>query len=137
MAEPCSARTLDADDHLPAIDVLDLETDDLTGAPAGAVADAEQEPVARIVGHRQQAPRLILAEDQRHLLRLLDELHLGQQIEATQRDAEQKAQAGHRVEDARFQHDVRLRVIALTRVSLRCSWKLRRSSARGAHRASA
>ncbi len=75
--------------------MLDLQPDHLARTQTGAVAEAEQQPVAHVVAHRQQAAGLILAEDERHLLRLLDEIHLGQQIEASQRDAEQKAQARH------------------------------------------
>jgi hypothetical protein len=83
------------DDHLRAVDMLDLEPHDLARTQSGAIAKAQQQTVPERAGHRQQAFRLVLIEDHRNLLRLLDVVDLEREIVPPQRHAEQEAQARH------------------------------------------
>ena len=85
----------DVDDHLRAVDVLDLEPDDFAGAQAGAVAEAQHQPVAQAPAIASSRFASSWTQDQRNLLRLLEVENLGRQIVPAQRDAEQEAQPGH------------------------------------------
>jgi hypothetical protein len=86
---------LDVDHHLGAVDVLHPQPQDLARPQSGAVTEAQKQAVAQRVGHRQEAPGLVLAERERHLLRLVEMIDLGRQIVPAQRHPEQEAQARH------------------------------------------
>ena len=61
---------VDADHHLGAVDVADLERHHLGGAQAAAVGKAQQQPVLEAGSGVEQAPDLLGAEHERDLLRL-------------------------------------------------------------------
>src|SRR5215470_1273177 len=86
---------LNANDLLRAVDMLDLEPDDLAGTQAAAVAKAEQHADLEVVGDGQKPLRLIRAHHQRNLLRLPDVVDLGSKVQPPQRHAKQKPQPGH------------------------------------------
>src|SRR3974377_466925 len=56
-------RLLDPDDVLRGVDVLDLEADDLADAQAGPIGEAQQDADVEAACHREEAPRLLLAQD--------------------------------------------------------------------------
>src|SRR5258705_10063109 len=59
---------LDTNDLLSTVDMLDLQSDDLAGAQATTIAEAEQDSDLEAAGDGQQAPRLIRAHHLRDLL---------------------------------------------------------------------
>src|SRR5436190_444211 len=85
----------DADDALRLVDVADLEPDGLAGTQTAAVTESEQHADLGVLRHRQQALHLEWAHNQRDLLRLFDVIDLGREIQAPQRDAEQKPHSRH------------------------------------------
>ena len=70
-------------------------------------------------GHGQQPFGLVLVQDQRQLLRLLDVVDLGREIVPPQRDAEQESHPRHGA----------IAIADANPLSARCSWKRRTSSA--------
>ena len=64
---------LDADHHALAVDVADLERDDLGSAQARAIGDAQRRLVLEPGRRLQQARHLLGAQHHRQLARLVDE----------------------------------------------------------------
>src|SRR3984885_6086130 len=71
-----SLGLLDPNDLLRAVDMLDLQPDHLAGTQAAAIAETEQHANLEVAGDRQQAPGLVLAHDERDLLRLAEVINL-------------------------------------------------------------
>src|SRR5215468_800429 len=86
---------LNANDLLRAVDMLDLEPDDLAGTQAAAIAKAEQHADLEVVGDGQKPFRLIRAHHERNLLRFPDVVDLGSKVQPPQRHAKQEPQPGH------------------------------------------
>src|SRR5258705_2701573 len=86
---------LDPNDLLRPVDMLDLEPYHLAGAQAAAIAETEQHADLEAAGDGQQAPRLVLAHDERELLRLTEVIDLGGKIQSPQRHPEHEPQPGH------------------------------------------
>ena len=83
---------LDADDHPLAVDVGDLERDDLGGAQARAVGHAQRclvlEPRRRV----EQPRHLLRAQHHRQLARLVDERRMFDDLVALEGDPEKEPQ---------------------------------------------
>src|SRR5262245_58343365 len=86
---------LDPNDVLRAIDILDLQSDHLAGAQAGAIAETKQHAGLRIAGNRQQSLDLVRAHHQRNLLRRTDVINLSREVEPPQRHTQQEPHPGH------------------------------------------
>src|SRR5262252_3151644 len=86
---------LNANDFLGAVDMLDLQTDHLTGTQAAAVAKTEQHADLEVLSDGKKPFRLVRAHHERNLLRLSDVVDLGSKVEPAQRHAKQKPQPGH------------------------------------------
>ena len=65
----------DADDALGTVDIAHPEANDLAGAQAAAVPQSKDNANLEAPRHRQQAPGLVRAHDDRDLLRLLDVIY--------------------------------------------------------------
>src|SRR4029453_2238903 len=86
---------LDPNDPLSAVDMLDLQPDDLAGAQATTIAEAEQDADLEAAGDGQKPPHLVRAHHLRDLLGLADVIDLGGEIQSPQRHAKQEAYPGH------------------------------------------
>lgn len=87
---------LDSQRHALAVDVADLEGDDLADAQARAVGNRHRRLVLEVRGGGDQARRLLAAQHHWQGARHLNVLHLGQQLRATESDVEEQTQAGDR-----------------------------------------
>ena len=90
-------RLHDADDILFAVDVADLETDDLARAQTASVGQRQHHARLQPWRHGQDAPDLIAAQHKGHLDWLPEVEHLGRQVMPAQGDPEQKLDPGHRL----------------------------------------
>ena len=86
----------DAQRHALAVDVGDLQADDLARAQAGAIGQRQRGMVLQVRDRSEQPSNLILAEHHGQGLRHSHGLNLGQQLAAAQRDLEEELQAGER-----------------------------------------
>ncbi len=92
---------LDADDHPGAVDVGDLERDDLGRAQSRAVSDAQRRLVLEAGRRIQEARHLLRAQDDRQPPRLLDEGEFDDDLRLAQRHREKKPQCRQGVIDRR------------------------------------
>ena len=90
---------LDPDDHAGAVDVGDLERDDLRGAQARPVGHAQRRPVLEARRRLQQARDLLGAQHDRQPPGLPDERHVDHDIGLAQRHHEEKPQRRQAVID--------------------------------------
>src|SRR6476660_1409082 len=81
---------LDPNDLLRAVDMLDPQPDHLAGAQAAAIAETEQHADLEAARDRQQAACLVLAHDERNLLRFTDVVDLGGKVQPPQRHTKQE-----------------------------------------------
>src|SRR5208282_294466 len=88
-------RLHDADDHLLTVDVARPQPRHLAGPQPAAIGESQHRARFQARRHGENTPDLLRAQYRRQLLRLLDVPHLGRQIVATQRDAQQEAHPGH------------------------------------------
>ena len=84
-----------ADNLLRAVDVAHGEPRYLAGAQATAVADRQHGACLEARRHRQDAFDLVGTEDDGNLLRLLQMVDLGGEIEPSQRDLQKEFHPGH------------------------------------------
>src|SRR5882672_8977540 len=93
---------LDANDHLLAVDVGDLERDDLGGAQAGAVGHAQRRLVLEPGCGIEQPRHFLRAEHHRQLARLVNEMRVLDDIVAPESDPEKETQRRYRLVDGRY-----------------------------------
>ena len=91
----------DAQNHARTVDVRDLQVRDFRDAQAGAVGDAEDgaELWPRRRGH--QSCRFLLGQDDRQLLRLLDDTQILAKLGPVAGECEEEPQRRHRAVDRR------------------------------------
>ena len=90
---------LDADHHSGGVEVADLEIDQFGDAQSGGVTGAQYDLVFEAGSGGEQAGNLVLAQDHRQLLGLLDVGDGGDQIVARCGDAVEESQCGERLVD--------------------------------------
>ena len=86
----------DAQRHALAVDVADLERDDLAGAQACAVGNRQRRLVLEVGDGPDQAGDFISTEHHRQRLRHAHRTRLGHQLPVAKRDAEEELQPGQR-----------------------------------------
>src|SRR6266851_3850756 len=92
---------LDADDHAGAVDVANLERDDLRGAQSRPIGNAQLCLVFEARRSIQEAGYLLRAQHDWQPPRLPDERQVGHELRLAQRHHEQEPQRGHGVVDGR------------------------------------
>ena len=80
--------------HALAVDVADLDRDDLADAKAGAIGQRQSHLMLQVSSAQQQARHLRATEHDGQPLRHPHRLHLGHQLTAVQRDVKEESQAG-------------------------------------------
>ena len=83
---------LDAQHHALAVDVRDLQRDDLGDAQAGAIGDAERGLVLDAGRRLQEARDLLGAQDDRQLARLMHDRQMPGRVGAIERHGEEEPQ---------------------------------------------
>jgi len=98
---------LDANDHLLAVDVGDLERDHLGGAQAGALGHAQRRLVLEPGCGIEQPRHFLRAEHHRQLARLVNEMRVLDDIVAPERDPEKETQCRDGLVDGRYTNAAR------------------------------
>jgi hypothetical protein len=88
-------RLDDPNDHLCAIDVIRLKSNDLACTQTTAIAEGEHDVGLEFARHGEQPLGLFPAHGEGQLLRLFEVVDLGCEIVPPQRDAEQEPHSGH------------------------------------------
>ena len=101
---------LDANDHLLAVDVGDLERDHLGGAQAGAVGYAQRRLVLQPRRGIEQPRHFLGAQHHRQLAGLVDERGVLDDIVAPERDPEKETQRRYGLVDGRYTNAARRQV---------------------------
>jgi hypothetical protein len=86
---------IDPDQHPGAVDIADLERDDLGGAQASAVGDAQGRLVFEAWSRRQQPGHLFRAQHHRQPSGIAGEHDVFRDVAPSQRDLEEEAQRRH------------------------------------------
>lgn len=120
----------DANDHALAVDIGDLQRDDLVGTQARAIGHAECrlvfEPRCRI----EQPRHFLNAQHHRQLARLVDEMGVFDDLVTPQRDLEEEPQSRDRLVDGRHADAARCEMELIAAHVLEAG-QIRRSSEEG------